>query len=310
MVHFPNIHNSLFRYKLIINTSAQSDSNKDMPPIIRMSTHHLHESKFFTDVNQDIDIAFHGESAFAVGQQLPRVEGGLKLQIFNQPHGALQATLKVDVFSSLGRILIQHGIALSILPFAFATMVLCFQLAAFNATRTLPKWHVVAQQLYVRFILFGWSILTAMAVLSHQYGCIATILGISNALYGLGISGSDAVWPSIVVILSSIGLISFVVLVLDILVWIISRTLIFMHGQRGVQPHADPMKSSVLWITVVLLLSGFIPPPALFTVIFLAQVFACSRALTASTLTVTLYFYLIFLVFFHFSVWPFPKNRK
>lgn len=298
MVHFPNIHNALFRYKLSIVTPMQSDCSKDMAPIIRMSTSHLYESKFFTNVSQDIDIAFHGESAFAVGQQLYLGEGGLKLQVFNQPHCALQATLKVDVFSSLGRILLQHGITLSVLPFAFATMVLCYQLATFNATHRLPKWTVVAQQLYVRFIIFGWSILTALAVFSHQSARLAETLGIGNGLYGLGVSGPDTVWPSIIVILSSVGLISFVVLVLDLLVWIISRTLLFMQGQRGVQPtlpHADRMKSSVLWITVVLLLSVFIPPPALFTVIFLTQVFACSRALTESTLTVnTIFVFFLF----------------
>ncbi|KAI9279022.1 PGAP1-like protein-domain-containing protein [Umbelopsis sp. AD052] len=288
MVHFPNIYNALFRYKLII-TTAQSDSSKNMVPIIRMSTSHLYESKFFTSISQDIDIAFHGESSFAVGQHLPHVEGGLKLQIFNQPHRALQATLKVDVVSSLGRILLQHGIALSVLPFAFATMVLCYQLATFNVTRSVPKWTVVAQQLYVRFILIGWSLLTALAVFSHQSAWIAKTLGIDNGLYGLGISGSDAVVPSIVVILASVGLIAFVVLVLDIVVCIIHRTLILMQGQRGVQAttmlHADPLKSSALCIISVLLCSAFIPPPALFSVIFLIQVFACSRALTASTVT-------------------------
>ncbi|KAI8579336.1 hypothetical protein K450DRAFT_242762 [Umbelopsis ramanniana AG] len=307
VVHFPNIHNPLFRYKLTI-TSTQSESSKNTAPIIRMSTNQLYESKFFTGASRDIDIAFHGESSFAVGQQLPHVEGGLKLHIFNQPHRALQATLKVDVFSSLGRILLQHGIALSVLPFAFATMVLCYQLATFNATRSLPKWTVIAQQLYVRFILLGWCILTTLAVFSGQIARIATTLGIDNGLYGLGVNGSDAVVPAIIVILSSVGLISFVVLVLDMLVWIINRTLIFMQGQRGVQstmPHADPMKSSALWVTVVLLLSGFIPPPALFTAVFLAQVFLCSRALTASTVTVNALF-----LFFYFSVCFFFQNSK
>lgn len=270
-----------------------------MAPIVRMSSSHLYESKFFTNLSQDIDIAFHGESAFAVGQQMYVREGGLKFQVFNQPRCALQATLKVDVFSSLGRILLQHGIALSVLPFAFAIMVLCYQLAIFNATRHLPKWTVVAQQLYVRFIIFGWSILTALAVFSRQSTRLAATLGINNGLYGLGVSGPDTVWPSIIVVVSSVGLISFVVLVLNVLVWIISRTLILMQGQRGVQltlPHADRMNSSVLWITAVLLLSVFIPPPALFTVIFLTQVFACSRILTESTVPVILFLFFFFLL--------------
>jgi hypothetical protein len=303
MVHLPYIRNPLFRYKLFISTPPYPECTVNTAPIIRMSTNYQYESKFFTDGQRNIDISFHGESAFAVGQQLPHADGGLKLQVFNQPHCGLQATLKVDVFSSLGRMLMQHGIALAVLPFAFASMVLCYQLATVNATQNLPTWKAVAQRLYLRFLIFGSSTLTGLAVFSHQSTQIASTIGIYEGMFGLGISGPEALWPSIILVLSSVGLILFVALVLYVLVWIINRTLIFMHVQRGMgptnSPHADPMKRSVVYITIILLLCRFIPPPVLFIVIFLVQIFICSQTLTASTLTViSIFFYFYFYFYF------------
>lgn len=297
-VHMPNINNPLFRYKLRITHPTHQDCSSDMTPIIRMSTNNQYESKYFVDTWHDIDIAFHGESAFTAGQQLGVHDGGLQLQIWNRPSCPVQASLRVDVFSSLGRVLLQHGIALAVLPFAFATLVFFFQTSAAHVKQVVPSWTCVAQTLYVRFLILGSTIFVGTSFVYDQNGNNAQTLAAwlteitmfkDLGVMGLGVTGKHAWWPSLILPMASIGLLSFVVLVLHLTVWTMSITLKSMQGQSVAQPPlppADRMKSIMRWTICTLTLSTLVLPQVLFMVLFLAQIFFCAETLTASTLEV------------------------
>jgi hypothetical protein len=295
--HFPNLNNPLFRYKLSITKPTGPEcTSDDAASIIRMTTNNRYESKYFTDTSQSIDIAFHGESAFSMGQQLIDRKCGLQLQVWNQPHcGVLQASLKLDMLSSLGRILLQHGIALAVLPFAFATWVFCYQLAEFNATQIMPSWTFVAERQYFRFLMLGSTMFVGIALNYSQNGNSAQTVAAKKLtfnmldlrLLGLGETGPEVWWPSLILPVISVGLLAFVVLVLDFIVSIASRTLKVMQGQRGAKPTLPPVdRSQMIWTTTTIFLCGFILPQVLFMVLFLVELFFCTEALTASTLTV------------------------
>lgn len=293
---FPRLNNPLFRYKLSLFKSPGPDCIDDTFPVIRMSVKDRYESKYFTDISKPIHLAFHGESAFASNQHL--LESGLQLQVWNQPKCPLQVQIKLDIFSSLGRIMMQHGIVLAVLPLMFSILVFLHQVTTYEKTGSMPSWTATAEKQYPRFFSIGACVLVGISFIQICYhsgtgardeSVFPTYFPAMIDQIGLGVASLDIVWPSLILLLSGIGVLALIIFVLRFTVSIISKTLNVIQGPRGGKPHsphADQSACIIIWTIATMLISRLILPQLLFVVAFVLQLFICSKTLTASSLQV------------------------
>ncbi|CAM0141596.1 unnamed protein product [Umbelopsis sp. WA50703] len=297
MIYFPRLNNPLFRYKLSVSKSAEPECADDASPVIRMSVKNRHESKYFTDTTQQIDLAFHGESAFSSSQ--PLLESGLQLQVWNQPKCPLKGQLELDIFASLGRIVMQHGIMLAVIPAMFSIMVFWHQMAMYEQTNTMPSWTAIAEKQYPKFFFTGACTLVSIsfAQIYHNAGPAArdaslfpTYTSAMIGQIGLGVANIDVVWSSLVLLFSGIGVLALIIFVLHLTLSFLSKTLNVIQGQRGRKPHsphADHYAWIIIWTISTMLISRFVLPQLLFMIAFLLQLFFSARTLSASPLQET-----------------------
>lgn len=135
-VKIPEIHSTLFAYRLGISRTSCEPAEEKFAPLLRQYIAEPHESKFFVNVRGG-NINVHGLSPYMP----PPLRGseftaGLSLQLWTDPScGApVEMTLKVDVLGSLGKLVMRYRTMFAAFPVLVIALVLRKQFKVYDNT--------------------------------------------------------------------------------------------------------------------------------------------------------------------------------
>ncbi|KAK4055661.1 GPI inositol deacylase [Microbotryomycetes sp. JL201] len=139
-IWLPALDSSLLTYKLQVFRSDCHDSSKSslFAPMVRQYSPLLHESKYFPNVRQ-ASLYTHSSGPYLPAPASPFASWGSRLQFFIDPtctrQGAspdLAVEIKLDLWTTLGNLVMRYRMAAVSFPFALATFVFARQLQAYN----------------------------------------------------------------------------------------------------------------------------------------------------------------------------------
>ncbi|QSL66694.1 hypothetical protein MERGE_001078 [Pneumocystis wakefieldiae] len=161
-ISIPNIDNSLFTYKLKMNSLACD--NLIFSPIIRQYISNSYESKYFVNTTK-IDVNFHGTALFTPPINENNMRHGLNIQFWLDPtcNKPLNISISLDFYGTFGKLIFKiynnYGIFISItnalklfirdtfLTLSIMTSFLFLCLSIFQFSKTINMDNLLNQQL-------------------------------------------------------------------------------------------------------------------------------------------------------------------
>ncbi|KAM0788807.1 hypothetical protein ACM66B_002894 [Microbotryomycetes sp. NB124-2] len=140
-IWLPALDSALLTYKLQVFRSACHDSASSslFAPMVRQYSPLLHESKYFPNVRQAA-LYTHSSGPYLPAPASPFASSGSRLQFFVDPTCARQGSssdlaveIKLDLWTTLGNLVMRYRMAAVSFPFALATLVFARQLQAYNS---------------------------------------------------------------------------------------------------------------------------------------------------------------------------------
>ncbi|KTW30237.1 hypothetical protein T552_00715 [Pneumocystis carinii B80] len=123
-ISIPNIDNSLFTYKLKMNSFTCD--NLIFSPIIRQYISNSYESKYFVNTTK-IDVNFHGTALFMPPISENSTRRGLNIQFWLDPtcNKPLNISVSLDLYGTFGKLIMKFWTALII--FMYVIIFLCLR---------------------------------------------------------------------------------------------------------------------------------------------------------------------------------------
>ncbi|EMR10828.1 hypothetical protein PNEG_00974 [Pneumocystis murina B123] len=123
-ISIPNIDNSLFTYKLKMNSLACD--NLIFSPIIRQYISNSYESKYFVNTTK-IDVNFHGTAPFMPPINENNARRGLNIQFWLDPtcNKPLNILISLDLYGTFGKLIVKFWTALIV--FMYVIIFLCLR---------------------------------------------------------------------------------------------------------------------------------------------------------------------------------------
>ncbi|KAI9257366.1 PGAP1-like protein-domain-containing protein [Phascolomyces articulosus] len=305
-VLIPAIENPMLAYHLKVSRHGCSDM---FAPFLRQSISSMHESKFYVNLanNEDeTDVSLHGRTAFSSMTMSTRDidHQGLSLQVWMDPtcQEPLQIDLSVDWYGSAGRIGFRNGIMLLTYAFITVMLVLAGQIYCYNKTGIFPHFGQ-GLSFCIRRTL---PVIIPIVALCSIYQCttqplhhlpaytVLDDLDVSIAWHDLLIGNSDPFfwWLPLVGLLMSLGTISFVWLVVELLLHFCASISSFLIGHRFYPTtwywcnRSNETRSqkfqrrAITTMILFVLVATCIPYQFVFVVAFLVHIISCIRSLT------------------------------
>ncbi|KAK9450670.1 PGAP1-like protein-domain-containing protein [Limtongia smithiae] len=134
-VKLKDVSSSLMSYRLSLS-SKECGHPPIFAPLIRQFINDPYESKYFPNV-RNVEISFHGLAPFVPYTYMPGREDDrdLRLQIWLDPtcDAPQELRVSVDLFGSLGNLVVRYRTAVAALPVAVVAMILFIQFNIYDA---------------------------------------------------------------------------------------------------------------------------------------------------------------------------------
>ncbi|KAI8147566.1 PGAP1-like protein-domain-containing protein [Fennellomyces sp. T-0311] len=299
-IHIPAIESPMLAYHLKV---SRQDCSDIFAPFLRQSISTMHESKFYVNLanNEDeTDISLHGRTAFSSMAISTRDvdHRGLSLQVWMDPTCSepLKIDLAIDWYGSAGRVGFRNGIMLLSYTFIMVMLVLAGQIYCYNRTGIFPHFGQ-GLSFCIRRTL---PVIIPTVALCSIYQCtqhlpaytVLNDLDVSIAWHDLLIGNSDPFfwWLPLVGLLMSLGAISFVWLVVELLLHFCASISSFLIGQRIITWHwcnrqqetrnQRFQRRAITTLILFVLVATCIPYQFVFVVAVLVHIISCIRSLT------------------------------
>ncbi|KAI7858145.1 PGAP1-like protein-domain-containing protein [Circinella umbellata] len=315
-IHIPAIESPMLAYHLKV--SRQSCSNM-FAPFLRQSISTMHESKFYVNLanNEDeTDVSLHGRAAFSSYASIQSMRTmdtkyldqhrGLSLQVWMDPtcEEPLKIDLTIDWYGSAGRIGFRNGIMLLAYAFIMVMLVLAGQIYCYNKTGIFPHFGQGLSFCIRRTLPVIIPIVALCSIyqctyqqgqrhyLNPAYNVLDDLNVLSITWHDLLIGNSDPFfwWLPLVGLFMSLGVISFVWLVVEILLHFLASISSFLIGRRihtwhwcnrdGETRNQRFQRRAITTIILFVLVATCIPYQFVFVVAFLVHIISCIRSLT------------------------------
>ncbi|KAF9425760.1 GPI inositol deacylase [Podila epigama] len=187
-LRLPNLDSGLVSYKLDvrnkhdcktqgINSTVDANPVCVVPlvkphfaPMVKQSSWSMFEDKYIVNINgrSSIDINFHGNTPYHPRTHLPG-RHGIELQFWKDPAscpGTLSLSLQVDVYGSMGRLLIRYRMAVIVFTFLAIVLTLDLQFKGWNKSGRFQSFGATLSSELARRRFWRFSIaLAAIAIL-------------------------------------------------------------------------------------------------------------------------------------------------
>ena len=132
----PEVHSTLFAYRLRINRRPCEGSHESFAPLLRQYIQEPYESKYFVNT-QGGNINVHGISPYMP----PPLNGGgasdgLSLQLWTDPtcNSTVKVTLSVDILGSAGKLVMRYRTVFAAFPVLVVAIVMRKQFKVYDTT--------------------------------------------------------------------------------------------------------------------------------------------------------------------------------
>lgn len=136
-VKVPAMYSSLLNYKLKITRQDHGKNNEELfAPLLRQSVPDPHESKFFVNVDE-VSVNLHGLAPFMPPPLREQaLLGGISFQLWTDPSygSTVDISLKVDIASSLGELVMRYRTVFAAFPLLVVALVLRKQFQVYDET--------------------------------------------------------------------------------------------------------------------------------------------------------------------------------
>lgn len=136
-VKVPAMYSSLLNYKLKIVQHDHGKKQKELfSPLLRQSVPDPHESKFFVNVDE-VNVNLHGMAPFMPPPLREQsLMGGVSFQLWTDPSygSTVDVSLKVDITSSLGELVMRYRTVFAAFPLLVVALVLRKQFKVYDET--------------------------------------------------------------------------------------------------------------------------------------------------------------------------------
>ncbi|KAI5475779.1 glycosylphosphatidylinositol deacylase [Pseudohyphozyma bogoriensis] len=303
----PALDTSILSLKLRVFRSECQDTSSLFAPLIRQYSPVVQESKYFPNVHSAL-IYTHAAGPFQSRPISPFSAAGTHLQVFLDPTCAsadgasdLAIELTVDIWNTLGSLLLRYRMAAVAFPCAIVLLVFATQLKEYNAGyhfmpfgtafSVFTKRYLFPLLVVVTLLSFFQSIALGTHLPSASTNETSHLphasIWVSDAL--LGNSDPFFVFLAAFVLFSCVGAVVLEHLVLLALVGGAAGLVRFIHakGPKFLRSHIPlteprenvPTQRAITMGALLLLVLFFAPYQFAFLVIFLVQFFSTTRAL-------------------------------
>ncbi|KAI9484440.1 PGAP1-like protein-domain-containing protein [Zychaea mexicana] len=308
-IHIPSIESPMLAYHLKVSRRGCSNI---FAPFLRQSISTMHESKFYVNLansQDETDVSLHGRTAFSSMAISTRDvdHRGLSLQVWMDPtcgDEPLKIDLAIDWYGSAGRIGFRNGIMLLAYAFIIVMFVIAGQIYCYNKTGIFPHFgqglsFCIRRTLPVIIPIVALCSIYQCTTQHHlpAYTTVLNDLDVSIAWHDLLIGNSDPFfwWLPIVGLLLSLGAISFVWLVVELLLHFCASISSFLIGQRSTFAtttttwrwcnRANETRSqkfqrrAITTLVLFVMVATCIPYQFVFVVAVLVHIISCIRSL-------------------------------
>ena len=135
-IHIPAIQSGLLAYKIQVGNQGCGDDGQLFTPLLRQSLSDPYESKFFVNVKR-ADLNLHGLAPFMPPPlRQEGFEDGLSLDVWSDftCDSSIDVTLTVDLFGSLGKLVVRYRTVFAAFPLLVASLVLRRQFSIYDTS--------------------------------------------------------------------------------------------------------------------------------------------------------------------------------
>ncbi|BGP39096.1 GPI inositol deacylase [Rhodotorula kratochvilovae] len=147
-VWLPALDSSLLTFKLRVYRSECQENDSLFAPLLRQHSPLVHESKYFPNVRL-ASLYTHASGPYLPPPASPFASSGTRLQFFLDPTcprepgksetADLAVEIKVDVWATLGALVVRYRLALVTVPFALVMLVVSKQIRDYNVGNAFPS---------------------------------------------------------------------------------------------------------------------------------------------------------------------------
>ena len=133
-IHIPALCSSLLSFSLTLSPQACGEKAELFTPLLRQYLDEPHESKYFVNL-KFANISLHGIAPFMPpALHAQTVDNGVSLQLWSDPtcNSSVDVILKVDVLSSLGKLVVRYRVVFTSFPLLIVAMVLRKQFKVYD----------------------------------------------------------------------------------------------------------------------------------------------------------------------------------
>ncbi|KAG0309416.1 GPI inositol deacylase [Dissophora globulifera] len=295
-LRLPNVDNSLLAYSIIVEEpKCQGSRQGRFAPMMKQSSWTMNEDKYAVNLaapSSRIDINFHGDLPYFERVFLrPDENKGIDLKFWTDPtcSGQLSFRLTVDIYGSLGKVLIRYRTAFLVFTYMVIVLALRAQIQGWGEHGVVRPFGTVLSQLSrTKFVKFS-GLLAVFSLLQSLFNSSAMVFFGSLPAAGwfndalLGRNDMFFWFLSPIFFQVSIGIVAFVWFLLNsivrfvaVLVGMVRREGSELQDQRG---HGGKVAIAVMCILVATVL----PYQFAFTATVVALIVVNARALSSSS---------------------------
>ncbi|CAG8433285.1 4166_t:CDS:10 [Diversispora eburnea] len=303
ILRIPVIYSSLLTYKMAVHRIGCT-GNQLFAPFLRQSISSMFESKFLINIEK-ADLNIHGQAPFITPVSAPNLQRGLELKFWIDPtcSAPLSIDIELDLYGSLGKIVMRFQTVLVAFPYIIVIMTLRAQLREYNrgepflsfsqglalfVRQTFPKFLIAVTILSVYQSVTGASktySLTDLFPMDYTSGDMQKVIkakasfNVNDTLLG---NQDPFFWflPPVFFVMS-IGIVTFCWVLLGCIVKIFAGATVFMSRQGKFSTHLVNRLRRRGIATIILFISvaTFVPYQFAFVVAFFVHIVSCVRSL-------------------------------
>ncbi|KAH8705927.1 putative GPI maturation protein [Talaromyces proteolyticus] len=135
-VKIPSLHSSLLAYKLSVRTAGCSDPAPLFSPLLRQSMPEPHESKFFVNLHDDVNVNLHGVAPYMPPPLREQAAYGVSFHLWSDPtcSSSVDLSLAVNIPNSLGELVMRYRTVFAPFPLLVVALVLRKQFKVYDDT--------------------------------------------------------------------------------------------------------------------------------------------------------------------------------
>lgn len=135
-VKIPSLHSSLLAYKLSVRTDKCSDPAPLFSPLLRQSMPEPHESKFFVNLHDDVNVNLHGVAPYMPPPLREQAAYGVSFHLWSDPTCAssVDLSLAVNIPNSFGELVMRYRTLFVAFPLLVVALVLRQQFKVYDET--------------------------------------------------------------------------------------------------------------------------------------------------------------------------------